>query len=98
MAMKLITTAHPMFNIMLNRVPTLSDEGKIWRRVVAVSPQEVISKELNLGQGSDTTLRLIAITPKPAGVSKLPIQKHHLEWAVSPIFLAWLLVHQKWGR
>jgi len=44
---------------------------------VAVSPQEVTSKELNLGQGSDTMLRF-AITPKPVGISKLPNQQHQI--------------------
>jgi hypothetical protein len=38
-----------------------------------------------------------SITPKPAGVSKLPNQQHHLEWAVSPMFPAWRLVHERCG-
>jgi hypothetical protein len=52
---------------------------------VAVSPQEVISKELNLGQGSDTMIRF-SITPKPESISKLPNQQHHLEWMINPMF------------
>jgi hypothetical protein len=49
--------------------------------------------ELNLSEGFDTMLRF-SVTPKPARVSKLPNQQHHLQWVVNPMFLALRLVQQ----
>lgn len=55
-------------------------------------PLRRYSAESNLGPSFDTMLRFV-VTSKHAGVGKLPNWPDHLEWAVSPMFQGWRLVH-----